>query len=501
MTSRLATQESKSKTLNIPILDIQSGATGLAAFLNGIPTFLNCYGHAGFEFIHAIDYSPKMPDDLAPSTSASHLHPTSPSDSTNRRESISTTLFGVKSSGVKEPSLPTLKLPQVAYMYERSSCDSSSTTANGHSLYLQDRKDWKDESKVHLKDRAECMSFLLINCFPPSTHKTIKKNRNFPNILQSNDLVAFHLLLHSLLVESTLIANVSSLATLFNIRQDSLSLEDFGNNVDDAMKLFTDQFCTDPHNPTMVDANDIHNCLYLIGVNNSMRPFLNTIMSKTAKLRDFTPEGLFSDMCSWSATNKVLNSTRPLKNPKPNKDKGKTIPSESTQALLSHSSGESCWSAFNPHSRPRNLTDGPKGNPSLPHCSHCFKNGYVFNNHTKDGCKDLLRLSSPQAPSTSNKSSPLTKPPPAQALKTSWANRQANKGLPSPVQGLVADSEESTDEDAQSDLQGLISALAAIDNDPSSSLSAFMTSTTPQSDDYYLKNLGTQASGANLSTR
>jgi len=260
MTSRLATQDSKSKNLNIPILDIQSGATGLAAFLNDIPTFLNCYGHAGFEFIHAIDYSPKMPtlNDLAPSTSASHLHPTSPSDITNRRESISTTLFDdirkPLSSGVKETSHPTLKLPQVAYMYERSSSDSSSTTANGHSLYLQDRKDWKDESKDHLKDRAECMSFLLINCFPPSTHKTIKKNRNFPAILQSNDLVAFNLLLHSLLVESTLIANVSSLATLFNIRQDSLSLEDFGNNVDDAMKLFTDQFCTDPHNPTMVDA-------------------------------------------------------------------------------------------------------------------------------------------------------------------------------------------------------------------------------------------------------
>jgi hypothetical protein len=245
----------------------------------------------------------------------------------------------------------------------------------------------------------------------------------------------------------------------------------------------------------MVDANDIHNCLYLIGVNSSMRPFLNTLMSKTAKLRDFTPEGLFSDMRSWSATDKVLNSTRPPKNPKPNKDKGKTTPSEGTQALLSHSSGESCWSASNPHSRPRNTPDGPKGNPSLPHCSHCYKNGYVLNNHTKESCKDLLRLSNPpSALSTTNKSPSSSKLPLTETAKVSWASRLANKSSPT---ALVADSDESSD-DVQSDLKSLISVLAAIDEDPSS-LSALMTS-TPKSDHHYLHKLGTQASGASLST-
>jgi len=120
-----------------------------------------------------------------------------------------------------------------------------------------------------------------------------------------------------------------------------------------------------------------------------------------------------------------------------------------------------------------------------------------LNNHTKESCKDLLRLSNPpSALSTTNKSPSSSKLPLTEtAKKVSWASRLlANKSSPT---ALVADSDESSD-DVQSDLKSLISVLAAIDEDPSS-LSALMTS-TPKSDHHYLHKLGTQASGASLST-
>ena len=164
----------------------------------------------------------------------------------------------------------------------------------------------------------------------------------------------------------------------------------------------------DKLHPGFIKLETISSMLLLCGVNSSFNTKIQQILALPKRLDEYSLAELSLDLQSYAA------NTATFKQP-PTVD---IHPSSNQQvahgALLSTAQPRppsaypakppSPFSPTHPHSRLRGPSTGP-GNPQKPHCPHCFKNGWIFNNHNCLGasnavCGDLDRAtrSAPPAP-------------------------------------------------------------------------------------------------------
>ena len=103
-----------------------------------------------------------------------------------------------------------------------------------------------------------------------------------------------------------------------------------------------------------------------------------------------------------SNNNSNNNINTPAKHPAGHKTTTQKNPDNNNrqpanQALSTASTTTSQWTPAHPHTRPPGNGSGP-GRSNQPHCTHCAKNGHVFNNHGFEGaakgplCHDLARI-------------------------------------------------------------------------------------------------------------
>jgi hypothetical protein len=187
--------------------------------------------------------------------------------------------------------------------------------------------------------------------------------------------------------------------------QGDRTIEEFGLDVKRKTTSVTSEF-EDPQHPGFIKTDLLVNCVLLKGVNKEMNPLItNLLTSPTSNLRNMTATSIMDSFRKYKNNAIANNENRQLSNSNPNpnpRNRNNHQPNQSTAALATNSNSSPRPTKDNhyqfphhPHSRdtvsPVN-SGSPKGDPTLAHCTHCLKAGYISNKHTASNCFDLARF-------------------------------------------------------------------------------------------------------------
>ena len=309
-------------------------------------------------------------------------------------------------SGTTEP-LPTQK-------YDHESATRLSD--RGHKEFSRDRDRQQDKIDQYDMQTRHVFSHVLA-CLSPSTLTAITNRPEFAAHRDSTNLIGLRSLIFTLSAAPTVMRSFACVQKAVTTTQGNLTTEQYRHALSVNM-LEVATLLEDPAKPGFIKTADLEKTLFVNGLNNSFKPLLEQLFLSPVAFATLT----HTDICDKAAAfeqNQLNYTTRhsasnnnntPAKHPAGHKTTTQKNPDNNinnnrqpaNQALSTASTPTSQWTPAHPHSRPPGNGSGP-GRSTQPHCTHCAKNGHVFNNHGFEGaakgplCHDLARMN-PTAP-------------------------------------------------------------------------------------------------------
>ena len=295
---------------------------------------------------------------------------------------------------------PQQDLPPFQHKY-RHQIGSHLLTDAGHSDLRQDQKEW-DAKAAKLQDkRRSLIEYVLSICHTDSL-TALNSHPEFMHAVESLDVVKIHHLITVTHTQENAVISLNTMYSFLHCSQGDRTLEEFGLDVKHKTTSVISEF-EDLHNPGYIKTSLLVNCVLLKGVNKEMAPLItNLLTSPTSNLRSMTDVSIMASFRKFKNNTIANNQNRQLSNQNPN-PKNRTQQHNAPTAALA--------TPHNPFSRPPKenkykFPDHPhsretvtpvnsgkhKGDPALPHCTHCLKAGYISNNHTVEECYDLGRF-------------------------------------------------------------------------------------------------------------
>ena len=419
-------------------LDSVNGLSGLRQFLLILKPLLVLFGQIGTQFLErGPSVAPKQPhihDQFHLPASATSPSPSSstPPQTPSARSLLDDLSREQDQHPFTAPPSPSRKNPfqsTTPFLYDHLDTDLTQLSKTGMAEFKADYKIWLKDMAAHEKLERQCFSFIWSGLLP-SVHELLKTaGETFDKVLAAGSVLGLRLLLDETLGCSSSLRTLSTLIQLVSTRQDSLSLPEFVNtvqeNVNNAIAAFGD-----PNHPGLIDMNHVHSAILLVGLNHSHSEFRNTFLHKTPNIQDATPHKVISELRQWDSSSKALSDALHQGGKRSSKGSDLSKKPLGGPSLKPHLYGlatpipsrKSTFSPSYPHSVPRYNGKTPNGDSSLPHCSHCALIGYIRNNHAQDTCFDYARLQKLRAQPTPSSAAivPVT-PTPSSVFQT-YAN-------------------------------------------------------------------------------
>ena len=426
-----------------------TGTNGVTTWLDLLRDFLRLFGPAGKEFADGVYHDPVPPSstDTFPQPVRRSPKPTRPA-SPNRLSHIPVSIHRqtnldhdltmelpeenaagggapvppIPASAPTHPSratttpLPTNPIHPVGLLkYEQDT--SGVLTPQGMTAFRQAYVAY-ESNLLNLNNlRAACFTFVLSN-MSQSSIDALKLNDHFAHASEHHDLVELRHAIEDSHKSTSLMIAIDVFANVTKAKQGSGSLTDFFTRVAVLVRALASAFAS-PTNPNVISIQALHLAIIFAGINtNHFQAYLDKLsLDPTLKhMDDLTVPSVTSALILFDnnrqtretnakATNhpssdmSLKQAQKIINEHKNNKQQqqpqaGNALVNASTNATNNNTTTNkppSEWTPTHPHSRPRRSTPGP-GNIRRPHCTHCAKNNWIFNNHglsKDDPCTDI----------------------------------------------------------------------------------------------------------------
>ena len=375
-------------------LNLLDGILGLTKFLKILSNLLLAFHQAGPEFLLSVKFAPHQP------------HEEDFYDSSGK----------ISSPGSVSPKRSSTKSddpPSFVYPHDPT---TKALTPRGEAKF--DAATDKYTLALDSIDAQRRTLFVwLLSQFTPSTIQTLEGNPAFLAARDSTSVYDLRLVLD----KSTALPSV--LRSLTTLRKIQASMQPINQPVStflSATHLLFEEVTIilgSTDHPGHICIQHLHKLCILAGINDAMYDELRAIIND--------PKSNFNDLSAAELVDMLakaeLNSNQRAKNAAPRPPPTvppapPSVPTEQSLALGTVHRVASCWTPTNPHHRPKydstkpfyekdGVTIARNGDPKLPHCPHCAKNGWVSHTHGFSGkppCIDLQRLNDLTSASDAN---------------------------------------------------------------------------------------------------
>ena len=336
-------------------------------------------------------------------------------------------------SGISEA---TDLLPTPTWKYDHES--PTRLSDRGHTEFIRDRERQQKLIDEYGTQTRDVFTHVLA-CLSPSTLTTITNRTEYAANRDSTNLIGLRSLLFTISAAPTVMRSFACVQKAVTTIQGNLTTENYRHALSVNM-LEVATLLEHPDNPGFIKTADLEKTLFVNGLNNAFKPLLDQLILSPVSFADLT----HADICDKAAAfeqnqhnyttrhspnnnsnnNSNNNINTPAKHPAGHKTTTQKNPDNNNrqpanQALSTASTTTSQWTPAHPHTRPPGNGSGP-GRSNQPHCTHCAKNGHVFNNHGFEGaakgplCHDLARID-PTAPTPRQPTNEAPTPATAQA--------------------------------------------------------------------------------------
>ena len=393
--------------------DLATGAAGFLLWVMNLQHHFMPFFPHGRAFLDGVEHPPTPPheDDLRSIRGSSRptppaLTPTGAPHPINRAltadlDDESAITADESAAGGRPAPAPTTTDPSL-YLYEHNP-NGNGLTKDGYKAFDQDYRAWELELKRYNQINCAFVGWLPTQ-LKQNALDALEDYPPYNIFLGSPTIAGFRTLLNAVFTKPSTIRSITDFTDLRNtVMLPGETSTAFAARLRAKVITLGSTYESSKY-PGFISISAIHLSFLLAGLGKEYKPLIDQLILAENSIHELTPahaeervRAYEIDQQAYASAARSNNAFQPNRN---KHNKHNPTPQAPSQALLTATPSQ--WTATHPHTKALGTGAGP-GDAKRPHCPHCAKNGYVYNNHGFSGadkgplCHDLERLRAPPA--------------------------------------------------------------------------------------------------------